>query len=131
MDLDEAVPVAKRMQNGELREPFFVDQTVELGRGEWHTFEILARTSKYFSTWEIRLDLLVDGRPRTMTIRDRRNQPFRTTAWSSSYEAAFLLGQIVPGSQDVSEFVSVEPAKACAIAKCASRSPGQGTNGGP
>jgi hypothetical protein len=123
VDLDAPVPSARRMEDGELRAPFFADQTVEIGRDESHTFEILARTVRCLCTWEVKLDLLIDDRQQTVTLRDRQNQPFRTTAWSSSYEAAFVWGQMVPTSENVSDFVPTDPMEACKIASCGSMPP--------
>jgi hypothetical protein len=89
--LDSLNPIARRMnQQGAPGEPYFAKKFVTLKRDETAVFNIRAYTSRCYCEWEIEVDTNVDGKPQPpLFIRDKDGNPFRTTAFSPSYQTIY------------------------------------------
>ena len=93
LDLDAIEPVAgfvdeAKIEAGEELDPYFAENFITLKRGESTQFGIIAYTDECYCEWEIVVDAVVDGDNESFTVRDE-SQPFRTTAFASSYSRAY------------------------------------------
>jgi hypothetical protein len=112
-NLDEVNPIARRVAEDleSLAEPYFANHAVTVAKGEQLVFNIVARTDRCDCLWEIVLNMVVDGKAITMTVRDT-TEPFRVTAFApefSMYEAIYR------ADLERGRFVRVEPTTFCTV----------------
>ncbi len=78
-DLDKPRPRAQMLKGFDPKGDYFSLRTVSLKRDEDMVFLIYAATSKHSCSFSLALDVLADGRQRTVTVTNH-GQPFRVTA---------------------------------------------------
>jgi hypothetical protein len=91
-DLDQQVPTARVVKGGEFGDPYFENNTVTLKDHEVVTFMVDARAAKAAYTWNIEVDLVVDGQAMTRSVAGP-DGPFKLTGAPARYGAAY---QFVP-----------------------------------
>jgi hypothetical protein len=80
LNLDEPLaPAGYYVNADELRDDYFHHVSVSLRRGEQFTFEISARTTKYYCQFTLNMTVLDNAHTMVETISDH-GQPFRVTA---------------------------------------------------
>jgi hypothetical protein len=112
-NLDEVNPVARRIAADleSLEEPYFANHAVTVGKGEQLVFNIVARTQRCDCLWEIVLDMVVDGKAVTMTVKDDA-EPFRVTALAPEFS---MYDAIYRADLAVGRFVRVQPTTFCTV----------------
>jgi hypothetical protein len=106
LDLDSLTPSAHSFDDkGFLAGPYFAVHHVSVKPGEQVVFTVRAFTSKCYCEWELLVSAVVDGKEQVFSVKDG-DQPFRTTAFATAYEALynfdFFKGRFVklpPGSR--------------------------------
>jgi hypothetical protein len=88
-DLDSPNPVARTFdQNMDMKEAYFANRHVSVKKGEQVVFAIRAYTSRCYCEWELLVDVVVDGKKETLTVKDGKKS-FRTTALTDSYRTIY------------------------------------------
>ena len=91
-DLDSSDAVARRVnETGLPAAPYFTGTFLTLQPGESMAFSIRAYTQAFYSEWEIEISAVVNGKAESLIVRDSGGHPFRTTAFSKSYETVYDL----------------------------------------
>jgi hypothetical protein len=91
-DLDSSDAVARRVNEAGLpAAPYFAGTFLTLQAGESIAFSIRAYTQAFYCEWEIEISAVVNGKGESLIVKDPGGYPFRTTAFSQSYETVYDL----------------------------------------
>ncbi|MEW1893779.1 hypothetical protein [Streptomyces sp. NBC_00523] len=95
-NLDEPVPVPRNADPEEkaFGARYFDDHSVSVKEGEIVNFGFTLQTVKWDVTYDLALDLVIDGEHTTQTVTNG-SQPFHTRGFASAYDQA-----VAPNSQD-------------------------------
>lgn len=85
--------------NGRLGERYFRKQSEPLKPGRPVVFSISVFPGEFTYTWELEVDLSVDGRAQKQTVRGPSQQPFRVTGYGCRYSAIWTLGELASGGR--------------------------------
>lgn len=83
-DLDTPAPVARTVDatSGDLGEPYFSGSFITLAKNEVMVLQLRARTTRCACTWEVVVDVMVDGNTESTTVGEGS---YATTARAPSY----------------------------------------------
>ncbi|WP_261575381.1 hypothetical protein [Frankia gtarii] len=107
-NLDDLNPIARTSRGG-LGDPYFEANSVVLDRGEKAVFTVEAFARRASYTWDLELDLVIDGKSEKRFVRPKSG-PLQVTGPVSAYQAVYAL---VFGTTR-SRFESVDPLRYCA-----------------
>lgn len=87
-DLDEPDRPARVLEEGRLRTRYFADNAITLTDGEAVVIQLQAYAERAHYTWAIRMDLVIDGEPRSVLVQ-QESGPFEITGRNERYGAEY------------------------------------------
>lgn len=97
-------------RSGLAREAYFDSKSFSLSNGEAQVFEIHGLTQRYYVTWQIAVDVEIQGKSHSYTL-GVHGTPIRSTARASHYTNAYVLDE----TADPYKWVAMPGTRASAI----------------